>query len=285
MITPLPREHVEAKVREALTEDAADRDVTTEAVVLPTLQGSVRLIARSTGVVAGLPIAREVFRQVDRSVRFHPIVEDGTSISVHQILARLTGPLSSLLRAERTALNFVQQLSGVATLTRRFVDAAGSKTAVLDTRKTVPGLRALQRYAVRMGGGVNHRFDLASAVLVKDNHVAAAGGARQAIRLARRPSGSLQVEVESLEELEAALAAGVDLVLLDNMSVDQVAKAVRTAAGRVVLEVSGGISLATIGAYAATGVDRISVGALTHSAPALDVSMEVERTWHKQPGI
>ena len=285
MITPLPREHVEAKVREALTEDAADRDVTTEAVVPATHQASAHLIARSAGVLAGLPIAQEVFRQVDCSVRFEPVVEDGAFISAHQILAQLEGPLASLLRAERTALNFVQQLSGVATLTRRFVDAAGSKAVVLDTRKTVPGLRALQRYAVRIGGGVNHRFDLASGVLVKDNHLAAAGSTRQAISLARLPSRPLQVEVESLEELEAALAEGVDVVLLDNMGVDQVAEAVRLAAGRVVLEVSGGVSLATIGAYAATGVDRISVGALTHSAPALDVSMEVERTWHEQPGI
>ncbi|HKA50698.1 MAG TPA: carboxylating nicotinate-nucleotide diphosphorylase [Candidatus Dormibacteraeota bacterium] len=285
MITPLPREHVEAKVREALTEDAADRDVTTAAVVPATHQASAHLIARSAGVLAGLPIAQEVFRQVDCSVRFEPVVEDGAFISAHQILAQLEGPLASLLRAERTALNFVQQLSGVATLTRRFVDAAGSKAVVLDTRKTVPGLRALQRYAVRIGGGVNHRFDLASGVLVKDNHLAAAGSTRQAISLARLPSRPLQVEVESLEELEAALAEGVDVVLLDNMGVDQVAEAVRLAAGRVVLEVSGGVSLATIGAYAATGVDRISVGALTHSAPALDVSMEVERTWHEQPGI
>lgn len=284
MITPLPRELVEAKVREALTEDAADRDVTTEAVVPATLQASAHFIARSAGVLAGLPIAQEVFRQVDCSVRFEPVVQDGAFLSAHQILAQLEGPLASLLRAERTALNFVQQLSGVATLTRRFVDAAGSKAVVLDTRKTVPGLRALQRYAVRIGGGVNHRFDLASSVLVKDNHLAAAGSTRQAISLARLPSRPLQVEVESLEELEAALAEGVDVVL-DNMGVDQVAEAVRLAAGRVVLEVSGGVSLATIGAYAATGVDRISVGALTHSAPALDVSMEVERTWHKQPGI
>jgi len=285
MTTPIPREQVEAKVREALMEDAVDSDVTTEAVVLPTLKGSAHLIARSAGVVAGLPIAHEVFRQVDCSVWFEAVVEDGTFISADQILARLSGPLASLLRAERTALNFVQQLSGVATLTRRFVDAAMSKTVVLDTRKTAPGLHALQRYAVRMGGGVNHRSDLASAVLVKDNHVAAAGGTRQAISLARLPSRPLQVEVESLEELEAALAEGVDVVLLDNMDVGQVAEAVRLTGGRALLEVSGGVSLATIGAYAATGVDRISVGALTHSAPALDVSMEVERTWHRRPCI
>ena len=282
MNMPLQRGYVEAKVREALMEDASDRDVTTDAVVPSSLHASAHFIARSAGAVAGLPIAQEVFRQVDGSVQFKAAVEEGSRISAGQILARLDGPMASLLRGERTALNFVQQLSGVTTLTRRFVDAAGSKTVVLDTRKTVPGLRALQRYAVRMGGGVNHRSDLASALLVKDNHVAAAGGTRQAIGLARQPGGQLQIEVESLEELEAALAEGVDVVLLDNMGVDQVAEAVRLAAGRVVLEVSGGVSLATIGAYAATGVHRISVGALTHSAPALDVSMEVERTWHER---
>lgn len=281
MNMPLPQSCVEAKVRDTLTEDAADGDVTTDAVVPPGLQASAQLIARSAGVVAGLPIAQVVFRQVDDSVRFEPLVDEGARICADQVLARLHGPLGSLLRAERTALNFVQQLSGVATLTRRFVDAAGPKTAVLDTRKTVPGLRALQRYAVRMGGGVNHRFDLASAALVKDNHVAAAGGTREAIRRARRSGLQVEVEVESLGELEAALAEGADVVLLDNMGADTVAEAVRIAAGRAVLEVSGGVSLDTIGAYAATGVQRISVGALTHSAPALDISMEVVRTWHQ----
>src|SRR5262249_41664746 len=225
MNTPLPRGYVEAKVREALMEDAADRDVTTAAVVPSSLHASAHFIARSAGAVAGLPIAQEVFRQVDGSVRFEAVVEEGSRISAGQILVRLDGPLASLLRAERTALNFVQQLSGVTALTRRFVDAAGSKTVVLDTRKTVPGLRALQRYGGRMGGGANHRRALASALLVKDNHVAAAGGTRRAIALARQPGRQLQVEVESLEELEAALAEGVDVVLLDNMGVDQVAEA------------------------------------------------------------
>jgi nicotinate-nucleotide pyrophosphorylase (carboxylating) len=294
---------MEAKVREALAEDAVDRDVTTAAVVPPGLQASAHLIARSAGVVAGLPVADEVFRQVDSSVWFEPVVGDGDRIGADQVLARLHGPLGSLLRAERTALNFLQQLSGVATLTRRFVDAAGPTAAVLDTRKTVPGLRALQRYAVRMGGGVNHRFDLASAALVKDNHVAAAGGIREAIRRARRSGLQVEVEVESLADLEAALAEGADLILLDNMGVDMVAEAVRLNASRgvplarvprgsslkggfppqnrAVLEVSGGVSLDTVGAYAGTGVQRISVGALTHSAPALDISMEVVRSWHQ----
>ena len=270
-----------SKVREALAEDAADGDVTTAGVVPPALLASAHMIARSSGVVAGLPVAQEVFRQVDGSVLFEPVMADGDVISADQVLARLKGRLGSLLRAERTALNFVQQLSGVATLTRRFVDAAGPEAHVLDTRKTVPGLRSLQRYAVRMGGGVNHRFDLASGVLVKDNHVVAAGGIREAVRRARRAGLQLEVEVQSLGELKAALAERADLILLDNMGVEAVAEAVRLTAGRAVLEVSGGVSLENIGAYAAAGVTRISVGALTHSAPALDVSMEVVTTWHQ----
>jgi len=272
---------LESKVREALAEDAADGDVTTAGVVPPGLLASAHMIARSSGVVAGLPVAEEVFRQVDGSVLFEPVMADGDVISADQVLARLKGRVGSLLRAERTALNFVQQLSGVATLTRRFVDAAGPEAHVLDTRKTVPGLRSLQRYAVRMGGGVNHRFDLASGVLVKDNHVVAAGGIREAVRRARRAGLQLEVEVQSLGELKAALAERADLILLDNMGVEAVAEAVRLTAGRAVLEVSGGVSLENIGAYAAAGVTRISVGALTHSAPALDVSMEVVTTWHQ----
>jgi nicotinate-nucleotide pyrophosphorylase (carboxylating) len=191
------------------------------------------------------------------------------------------GPLGSLLRAERTALNFLQQLSGVATLTRLYVDAARERSIVLDTRKTAPGLRPLQRHAVRAGGGVNHRFDLADAVLVKDNHVAAAGGTAEAIRLARGSGLPVEVEVETLAELDVALAEQAECVLLDNMTPAQVGEAVRRTAGRSVLEVSGGVTLATIEAYATTGVDRISVGALTHSAPALDVSMEVTCTWRR----
>lgn len=271
--------YVEAKVREALAEDAADRDVTTIAVVPLDLQASGHIVARTAGVVAGLPVATEVFRQVDRSLSLEPAVDDGTCVAANQSLAVVRGAMASLLRAERTALNFLQQLSGVATMTRRFLVAAGSQTVVVDTRKTVPGLRALQRYAVRMGGGANHRFDLSSAVLIKDNHVAAVGGTREAIRRARTSGLPVQVEVESLDDLEAALTEGAEAVLLDNMSPNQVAEAVRITAGRAVLEVSGGVTLDTIGIYAATGVQRISVGALTHSAPALDISMEVTNTW------
>jgi nicotinate-nucleotide pyrophosphorylase (carboxylating) len=280
MIAPpgLTGTYVERKVREALAEDAADRDVTTAAVVAPELWADAELVAKEEGVVAGLVVAREAFRQADGRAVFEPATADGARVVRGEALVRVRGPLAGLLRAERTALNFLQQLSGVATLTRRYVDAAGG-TAVLDTRKTVPGQRPLQRHAVRAGGGVNHRPDLASAVLVKDNHVAAAGGTAVAIALARGSGLPVEVEVESLEELAVALEQRAETVLLDNMSPAEVAEAVRRTAGRAVLEVSGGVTLETIAAYAATGVDRISVGALTHSAPALDISMEVTRTW------
>jgi nicotinate-nucleotide pyrophosphorylase (carboxylating) len=272
------RAYLERKVREALDEDAVDRDVTSAAVVARDLWADAELRARSEGVVAGVEVAAEVFRQVDARIAFEPLAPDGARVHPGVVVAWVRGPLTSLLRAERTALNFLQQLAGVATLTRRYVDAAG-RAAVLDTRKTVPGLRPLQREAVRAGGGVNHRPDLAGALLVKDNHVAAAGGTAAAVRLARAAHLPVEVEVESLEELDAALAERAECVLLDNMTPAQVAEAVRRTAGRAVLEVSGGVSLATVAAYAETGVDRISVGALTHSAPALDISMEVTRTW------
>jgi nicotinate-nucleotide pyrophosphorylase (carboxylating) len=275
----LTREYLEAKVGEALREDGVENDLTTSAVVAPDLRAEAELVAKASGVVAGLAVAEAVFRQVDPALEFRAGASDGSVVQVGDPLASVSGPLTSLLRGERVALNFLQQLSGVATLTRSFVDAAGAGVAVLDTRKTAPGLRPLQRHAVRAGGGVNHRFNLADSVLVKDNHVAAAGGVGPAIRRARRGGLAVEVEVETLADLEIALGEGAEAVLLDNMSPAEVAEAVRLASGRTVLEVSGGVTLASIAAYAATGVDRISVGALTHSAPALDVSMEVTRTW------
>jgi nicotinate-nucleotide pyrophosphorylase (carboxylating) len=280
-MTDLPDGYLERKVREALDEDAAGHDVTTDAVVPPDLCADVELRAGGPGVVAGMAVAGEAFRQVVPEATFEARTPDGTRVARGDVLATVRGPLAGLLRAERTALNFLQQLSGVASLTRRYVDAAGT-SKVLDTRKTAPGLRHLQRLAVTAGGGVNHRFDLASAVLIKDNHVAAAGGTAPAIRLARASGLPVEIEVESLADLDVALAERAECVLLDNMSPDDVAEAVRRTAGRAVLEVSGGVSLDTIGAFAATGVDRISVGALTHSAPALDISMEVTRTWRSR---
>lgn len=275
----LTQAYLAAKVAEALEEDGAGSDVTTQTVVPAELQAEAQMLARGPGVVAGLAVAEEVFRQVDTQVAFAEVTADGARVQAGQPLASIQGRLGSLLRAERVALNFLQQLSGVATLTQRFVEAAGPGVAVLDTRKTVPGLRPLQRYAVAAGGGVNHRYNLAGSLLVKDNHVAAAGGVAAAVRLARQAGLAVEVEVETMAELGEALEEGAEAVLLDNMTPDQVVEAVRLTRGRAVLEVSGGVTLASIAAYAATGVDRISVGALTHSAPALDVSMEVTRTW------
>jgi nicotinate-nucleotide pyrophosphorylase (carboxylating) len=212
---------------------------------------------------------------VDPEVEIRFAVEDGARVLPGLQVATVRGRLRSVLRAERTALNFLQQLSGVATLTRRYVDAARGVT-ILNTRKTVPGLRALQRYAVAVGGGTNHRESLASAILIKDNHIAAAGGARVALARTRDGGLPVEIEVETLDQLREVLAAGPpEVVLLDNMPVEMAAEAVRLNAGRAALEVSGGVTLATVGAYAATGVDRISVGELTHSAPALDLSLEV----------
>lgn len=273
----IPAPVLEGKVREALEEDLGPGgvDVTSETVVPASLRAGAVIIAKAEGVLAGAPAAVEVFRQVDARVRIRFQVDDGARVRPGTQVATIEGRLRSVLRAERTALNFLQQLSGVATLTRRYVDAAPGVT-VLNTRKTVPGLRAFQRYAVAVGGGTNHRQGLSSAVLIKDNHVAAAGGVGAALARTRDLGLPVEIEVETLEQLEEALAAGPpEVVLLDNMPVDRAAEAVRRTAGRAVLEVSGGVTLATVGAYAATGVDRISIGELTHSAPALDLSLEV----------
>lgn len=273
----IPAAALSAKVREALDEDLGPDavDVTSDAVVPASLQASAVITAKADGVLAGAPAAIEVFRQVDPEVQIRFEVEDGARVIRGLTVATVRGHLRSVLRAERTALNFLQQLSGVATLTRRYVDAAPGVT-VLNTRKTVPGLRAFQRYAVAVGGGTNHRRGLSSAILIKDNHIAAAGGISAALAGARGLGLPVEIEVETPAQLEEALAAGPpEVVMLDNMPVQMVAEAVRRTAGRAVLEVSGGVTLSTVGAYAATGVDRISVGELTHSAPALDLSLEV----------
>ncbi len=273
----IPVPVLRAKVREALEEDlgAGGADLTSDAVVPESLESGAVIIAKADGVLAGAPAAIEVFRQVDPEVEIRFAAEDGGRVLRGLQLASVRGRLRSVLRAERTALNFLQQLSGVATLTRRYVDAAEGVT-ILNTRKTVPGLRALQRYAVAVGGGTNHREGLSSAILIKDNHIAAAGGVRVALARTRGLGLPVEIEVETLEQLQEVLAAGPpEVVLLDNMPVEMAAEAVRLNARRAVLEVSGGVTLATVGGYAATGVDRISVGELTHSAPALDLSLEV----------
>lgn len=266
----------------ALAEDGAFDDVTTGALVPPELEGKAELIAKQAGVVAGLPVAAAVFRAVDESVMLKALVEEGSSVQVSAVIGEVEGPVQAILRGERVALNLLQRLSGVATATRRLVDAIeGLPTSILDTRKTTPGLRALERYAVRMGGGQNHRWNLATGILVKDNHwraVAAMGGdAKSAIQRLREKAPGMRVEVEvaSVEEARAALDAGVDALLLDNMGLGEMRQVVAMAKGRVTTEASGGITAATVRAVAETGVDFISVGAITHSAPALDISLEL----------
>ncbi len=262
----------------ALAEDIGPGDATSEAILPPDLCLRAHIIAKQAGVVAGLPVAEAVFRRVDPSVQFTARVSDGARVEAGTVLAEVEGPARSLLAAERTALNFLQRLSGIATLTRRFVEAvAGTRAVILDTRKTHPGWRALEKYAVRMGGGQNHRMGLYDMILIKDNHIAAAGSITEAVRRARaaRPDLPIEVEVKNLDELREALELPVDRIMLDNFDLESIRIAVRIAAGRVPLEVSGGVTLERVAELAATGVDYISVGALTHSAPALDISMDV----------
>jgi len=276
--------------RAALAEDRARRDITGRAFVPASARGRAFLVARAPGVLAGLPAARAVFCAMDPRVRVRPLATDGARVRPGQNVLEARGPLRALLAAERSALNFLTHLSGVATLTRSFVDAAGGRgPAVLETRKTLPGLRDLQKYAVRMGGGVNHRRDLSDAYLIKENHLAffkgAAGRADLVRRVARARRAGRAVEMEARDRSEIlwALDAGVDILLLDNMPRARLRGAVRwikslcAARGRKAprLEVSGGVTLAAMPALARAGVDRVSVGRLTHSAPALDFNMDV----------
>jgi nicotinate-nucleotide pyrophosphorylase (carboxylating) len=279
MNPPDPR-LLESLATQFVAEDVGRGDRTTEAVVPPGAVGSARIEAREPAVIAGLEVARACFVAAGGGVEWHATASDGSYVEAGAKVVRLNGSLRSILTGERTALNLLARLSGVATLTSEFVAAAGETTArIVDTRKTTPGLRILEKYAVRVGGGRNHRFGLDDGILIKDNHVAAAGGITEAVRRARlgAPHGlTIEIEVTDFDELDDALAAGADAVLLDNMSPEKVAEAVTRAGGKVILEVSGGVNLNNMGAYAATGVDLISVGALTHSARAIDLSLEVE---------
>jgi nicotinate-nucleotide pyrophosphorylase (carboxylating) len=265
-------------VRRALAEDLGWGDVTTEATVPRDVQGRGVITTRTRCVVAGLDIAAEVFRQMDPGVVFSSTVSDGTWCEPRAELATVEGRASSLVTAERTALNFLQRLSGIATLTRRFVEAADDRLVVLDTRKTTPTLRAIEKYAVRAGGGTNHRFALDDAILVKDNHIALAGGLAAAIERLKKAAQDLpiQVEVTTLEELDVALAAGVPRILADNMTLDELREVVRRTRGRAQVEVSGGVTLERVDELAQVGADFVSVGALTHSAPAIDLSLSLE---------
>ncbi len=275
-------------VRKALDEDLAGfGDLTSEAIIPADRTGKAAFVARSDGVLAGLPLVGLVALGVDRDLKLEYVKEDGAAVQAGERFAFFSGSLRALLAAERTALNFLQHLSGIATLTRRYVDAvAGLPCRILDTRKTTPRWRLLEKYAVRQGGGHNHRMGLWDGVLIKDNHLAALGGGPQAIRRAVEaarahvgPDQTLEVEVDTLEQLDAALACRPSIVLLDNMAPEQMCEAVRCRnanAPAVLLEASGGVNLATVRAIAETGVDRISVGALTHSAPALDIALDYQ---------
>ncbi len=270
---------VEALVERFLEEDIGRGDSTTDAVVPQEVRGRARIEARERAVVAGLDVARLCFRYLG-DVSWDPLVRDGDEVTAGDALVRIEGPLRAILTAERTALNLLQRLSGIATMTRRYADSvAGTPVKVVDTRKTTPGLRMLEKYAVRVGGGSNHRAGLDDGILIKDNHIAVAGSVGEAIARVRAeaPHGlKVEVEVGDLAELDEALAAGADAILLDNMDPDTVRDAVARAGGKALLEASGGITLERVAEYAATGVDLISVGALTHSVRAIDLSLEVE---------
>ena len=282
--------HVARIVADALIEDIGPGDVTSTPIIAADTPLHGTFLCKADGVIAGLDVVAEVFRQVGSAERqtgsaerqlgiiFTPLVPDGTTVAPGDVVARVSGHGPGILIAERVALNFLQRMSGIATLTRRYVEAvAGTNAKILDTRKTVPGLRLLDKLAVTLGGGVNHRAGLYDMVLIKDNHIEAAGGITAAVERVRAGGCTLpiEVEVESLEQLDEALALGVDRVMLDNMSPDTMRQAVQRTAGRVELEASGGITLASVRAVAETGVDLISVGALTHSVQALDISLEI----------
>jgi nicotinate-nucleotide pyrophosphorylase (carboxylating) len=285
MFTPEETAACRRLVDLALQEDVGGGDLTSQAVIPEALEGRSVFVARAAGVVAGLPAASLVFAALDPHGVVTPLLQDGTSVEPGSRLGTVAGPMRAILAGERTALNFLQHLSGIATQTRRYVDAvAGLKCQVLDTRKTLPGWRVLQKYAVRCGGGHNHRLGLFDRVLIKDNHLAALGLGRKdirtaitAARLVHGRAVPVEVEVDNLAELDEALKWRPDIILLDNMPPETMREAVRrrnSVAPSVLLEASGGVTLATVRAIAETGVDRVSVGALTHSAPALDIALD-----------
>jgi nicotinate-nucleotide pyrophosphorylase (carboxylating) len=268
---------VKTLIHQALTEDIGEGDVTTLSIVPPDLWLEGRFIAKQAGVVAGLEVVRLTFGLLDERVQLTPQVTDGAWVEKGQIIATLAGPGRALLSGERVALNFLQRMSGIATLTRRFVERVqGSSATILDTRKTAPGLRLLDKWAVRLGGGQNHRTGLYDMALIKENHIAAAGSISAAVARVRAGDPqrrAIEVEVKNLAELEEALSLGLDRILLDNMNLEEMRQAVKVTAGRVPLEASGNVELENVAAIAATGVDYISAGKLTHSVTALDISL------------
>ena len=261
----------------AFAEDIGIGDVTTEATVPSTQEGIGTLLAKSGGIVAGLPVAARVFARLDAKLTFRTLVRDGDAVKAGTPIAEVQGSAKTILMGERTALNFLQRLSGIATLTARFVEAVSDyDTKIVDTRKTAAGWRAVQKYAVRVGGGSNHRFGLYDGVLIKDNHIVAAGGVENAVRRAREivpHTAKIEIEIETVDQVDEALAAGADILLLDNMPLGIMRGVVQEVGDRVITEASGGITLDQVQAVAATGVNLISVGALTHSAMPVDISL------------
>jgi nicotinate-nucleotide pyrophosphorylase (carboxylating) len=274
---PLAPESYRDLVARALAEDIGTGDITTASTVDGAQHARGVLLAKSRCVIAGLDVAAEAFRQLDREVDIRILRTDGTLCESGAEIAHIDGRVAALLTAERVALNFLQRMTGIATLTRQFVDAAAGRITVLDTRKTTPLMRTLEKYAVRAGGGVNHRFGLADGVLIKDNHVRLAGGVCAAVERMRASNPGLPIEVEaqSPREVVDALQAGAEIILLDNLSTPDIIEAVRQCRGRAKTEISGGVTLARMPELAATGADFVSIGALTHSAPAADLSLEI----------
>ncbi len=273
-------EPIQVAVRRALDEDIGDGDVTTLSTIPADAMLDGRFIVKEAGIIAGLAVAQHVFEQVDKRVKLTPLVVDGDPVSQGDVVAAISGPCRALLSGERVALNFLQRMSGVATLTRRFVEAVkGTRAVILDTRKTAPGLRLLDKWAVRLGGGQNHRIGLYDMVLIKDNHIAAVGSIPETVARVRanddrrRP---IEVEVTSLAQLQEVLPLNVDRILLDNMGLAEMREAVRIAAGQTPLEASGNVRLDNVADIAATGVDYVSIGALTHSVRALDISLDLD---------
>jgi nicotinate-nucleotide pyrophosphorylase (carboxylating) len=271
---------VDELIELAIKEDIGSGDITTDAIVSPDIQGVGDVIAKDDFILAGLDVARNVFNHLDPQVHFSSTFKDGDDLKNGYIVFSVKGKLSSILKAERTALNFIQRLSGIATLTRTYVDRLKhSNTRIVDTRKTTPGWRGLEKYAVKIGGGSNHRMGLYDGVLIKDNHIAACGGIRIAVNSVRKQIHHLmkiEVEVTDMAELAEALSAGVDVIMLDNMTPDQIRKAVKEINSKALVEVSGGVNLDNLSQLAEAGVDLISVGALTHSAKSADMSMKIQ---------
>lgn len=275
----IPRIRLRRLIREALEEDIGSGDVTTLAVLTGDETGTAEANAKEDIIVAGIGIFREVFLHSDNDIQFVPERKDGQSVNKSGIIAHISGKLASILSAERVALNIFQRMCGIATLTKKYVDAiSGTKAKILDTRKTMPGLRAFDKYAVKIGGGYNHRMGLYGGVLIKDNHISAAGGIVNAVTRALNnipPALKIEVEVKNLTEVEEALSAGADIIMLDNMNTDDMKQAVSLIDGKALIEASGGVTLSNVRDFAETGVDFISIGAITHSAPAADISLNI----------